>query len=89
MVLTNTKLAFGIITPLIGVLFFFFSLQASININSENIKANKESIEKMETKLDDMGLVMVRVQSNQAVLINSMDNITKVIDRIERKMEGK
>ena len=46
--LDTTKIALGIGTPLIGVLFFFFSLQADIAANSEKIQDNKASIVSIE-----------------------------------------
>ena len=87
--LTNGKLLAGIAAPLIGVLFFFFSLSTDIEANAKDIQENKQSIDKLVDKLDDMNNVMVKVQSNQAVLINQMNTITKGIERIEKRMEEK
>lgn len=87
--LTNGKLLTGIATPLIGALFFFFSLSSDIEANAKDIQENKQSIDRLVNKLDDMSNVMVKVQSNQAVLINQMDTLNKGIERIEKRMEEK
>ena len=55
----------------------------------KDIQENKQSIDRLVDKLDDMSNVMVKVQSNQAVLINQMETLNKGIERIEKRMEEK
>ena len=87
--LTNTKLALGIITPLIGVLFFFFSLQTDIKANAQDIKDNKLSIESLEDKVDDIAINVHGLRTDVAVLINQMNTLNKAVERIEKRLEVK
>ena len=87
--LTNTKLALGIITPLIGVLFFFFSLQTDIKANAQDIKDNKLSIEALENKVDDIAVNVHGLRTDVTVLVSEIGHLTKAVERIEKRLEVK
>jgi|15BtaG_2_1085339.scaffolds.fasta_scaffold00132_15 peptidoglycan hydrolase CwlO-like protein len=82
--LDNTKLFMGIATPVIGVLFFFFSLQSDIAANSEKIQANTASIESLENKVDNISANVNELKTDVKVMVVELSHLTDTIHRIEK-----
>jgi H+/gluconate symporter-like permease len=86
-ILTNARLAIGVIVPLITVLFFFFQLQTDIKANSEHIDRNTASITKMENKLEGLEESMNELLVDIRVMTVQMDTMMKTMERMEKKLE--
>ena len=85
--LANTRLAMGIIIPLITVLFFFFQLQTDILANADHIDRNTVSIVKMENKLEGMEASMNELVVDIRVMTVQMNTMIKSMERMEKKLE--
>ena len=85
--LTNARLAIGVIIPLITVLFFFFQLQTDILANADHIDRNTTSITKMESKLEGMEKSMNELVVDIRVMTVQMDTMMKTMERMEKKLE--
>ena len=87
LVLTNARLAIGVIIPLITVLFFFFQLQTDILANADHIDRNTASITKMENKLEGMEASMNELVVDIRVMTVQMNTMIKSMERMEKKLE--
>ena len=87
LVLTNARLAIGVIIPLITVLFFFFQLQTDILANADHIDRNTASIAKMENKLEGMEASMNELVVDIRVMTVQMNTMIKSMERMEKKLE--
>ena len=87
LVLTNARLAIGVIIPLITVLFFFFQLQTDILANADHIDRNTASIVKMENKLEGMEVSMNELVVDIRVMTVQMNTMIKSMERMEKKLE--
>ena len=62
--LTHTKALMAVISPLVFVLFFFFSLQS----NKEKLEGNTASIEKLEARMESMSDLLQENNTNIKLL---------------------
>tara|TARA_R110000851_G_scaffold63500_1_gene145274 strand:- start:384 stop:671 length:288 start_codon:yes stop_codon:yes gene_type:complete len=87
LILTNARLAIGVVIPLITVLFFFFQLQTDILANADHIDRNTASITKMENKLEGMEASMNELVVDIRVMTVQMNTMIKSMERMEKKLE--
>ena len=66
--LTHTKALMAVISPLVFVLFFFFSLQSDIARNKEKLEGNTASIEKLEARMESMSDLLQENNTNIKLL---------------------
>lgn len=87
--LTNTKLAFGVLTPIIGVLFLFFSMQSDIKANAEDLQRLQNEYTEVSVKVDDISKDLNLLRTDVRVIMTDISYLAMSLERIETQLENK
>jgi len=82
--LTATKAIMGVMTPIVFVVFFFFSLQSGVAENKEKIEGNSVSIEKMEARIESMSSLLHENNTNIKLIQLQMQYISEKLGSASR-----
>ena len=87
--LTNTKLAFGVLTPIIGILFLFFSMQSDIQANAEDLQWLQNEYTEVSVKVDDISKDLNLLRTDVRVIMTDISYLAMSLERIETQLENK
>lgn len=87
--LTTTKLAFGVLTPILCVLFLFFSMQADIKANAEDFQRLEKEYTEVSVKVDDISRDLNSLRTDVRVIMTDISYLAMSLERIETQLENK
>ena len=67
----------GVVMPLVAVVFFFFSLQSGVAANLEKIESNRESIDKLEARMESMSTTLQENHTNIKLIQLQLEYMTE------------
>lgn len=87
--LTRTQSVISVLAPLILVMFFFFSLQAGVTANLEKIENNKNTIEKLEVRMEHMNSTLQENNTNIKLIQLQIEHLTSQMTKMVEAMGEK
>ena len=80
--LTKTQSLISVLAPLILVMFFFFSLQTGVAANLEKIENNKDTIEKLEARMESMNTTLQENNTNIKLIQLQMVHMAEKMEQV-------